>query len=275
VDETCQSEETLDKAVPSAVLPLLRTTSLGRCLEFYTETESTNDVAMRLARQGAAHGTTVVADRQTRGRGRLARTWFSPPASNLYFSVVLRLPVPVVRAPQLALVAALAVVRAVRSVGLDLPMGIKWPNDILLAGRKLAGILCEMEVETERLRHVVAGVGINVNVTGAQFPPDLAQTATSLREAAGRRVSRPQLLASCLNAFEMLLDPWCGAGLAPLLEECSRLSVLTGRWVKIMTPGGGVAGICRGLTADGALLVELADGARRHVLAGDVHVELG
>ena len=148
-------------------------------LVYLAVTDSTNRVAMEMAENGATHGTVVVADAQTAGRGRMGRRWVSPAGKNLYVSLLLRPPVPAVDAPQLALVAGVALADAVEAVGV--PAALKWPNDLYCRGRKAAGILAEMASGPDGVRHVVIGVGLNVNVEEEDFPTELRGAATSLR----------------------------------------------------------------------------------------------
>ncbi|HWS15327.1 MAG TPA: biotin--[acetyl-CoA-carboxylase] ligase, partial [Candidatus Methylomirabilis sp.] len=140
-------------------------------------TDSTNRVAMEMAEHGAKHGTVVVADAQTAGRGRMGRRWESPPGKNLYVSMLLRPPVPTVEAPQLSLVTGVALADAVEAMGVS--ASLKWPNDLYLGERKAAGILAEMASDPDGVRHVVIGVGLNVNMEEADFPPVLRGRATS------------------------------------------------------------------------------------------------
>ena len=149
-------------------------------------TDSTNRVAMEMAENGAKHGTVVVADAQTAGRGRMGRRWVSPAGKNLYVSLLLRPSVPTVDATRLALVAGVALADAVEAVGV--PASLKWPNDLYCGGRKAAGILAEMASDPDGVRHVVIGVGLNVNMEEADFPPDLRGTATSLRILRGEGI---------------------------------------------------------------------------------------
>ena len=193
-----------DKLLPEEVLQGLKTGVFTGPVHYFETLDSTNDLAKALAVQGAPEGTVVVAEAQTSGRGRLGREWDSPPGVGLYVSLVLRPMLPPMELPQITLTTAVAVVRAVRRVA-GLAPGIKWPNDLLLNGKKLGGILTEMETESDRIRHVVVGLGLNVNNPG--FPPELAATATSLALEAGRTFSRVNLLQAWLEEFEALYEP--------------------------------------------------------------------
>ncbi len=171
-----------DRLLAEEVLQGLKTRRFTGPVHHFETLDSTNDLAKQLAAQGAPEGAVVVAEAQTGGRGRLGREWNSPPGVGLYVSLVLRPMLPPMELPQITLTTAVAVVRAVRRVAGVAP-GIKWPNDLLLDGKKLGGILTEMETESDRIRHVVVGLGLNVN--NPEFPPELAATATSLALAAG------------------------------------------------------------------------------------------
>ncbi|MFA5204430.1 MAG: biotin--[acetyl-CoA-carboxylase] ligase [Lentisphaeria bacterium] len=261
-----------DKPLPSEVEPLLVTARFGRELVYHDRLDSTNRLAGVLAEAGAAEGLTVVADAQDAGRGRLDRNWHSPAGANLYFSVVLRPGVAPQSVPSLALAAGLAVLRAVGVLCPHLHVGLKWPNDLWLGGRKLGGILCELRSELDRVHHVIVGIGLNVNVPATDWPAALAGTAVSLREAQGKPVSRPLLLAEVLRRFEEVYDVWHRDGLKPLLPELETFSILHGRPVRVHDLAGGLSGIAVGITPAGALLLEQADGTRREVIAGDVRV---
>src|SRR5581483_2965854 len=186
-----------DRLGPAELAPHL--TGRWRRIEWRAEIDSTQRLARDLARAGAEEGTCVVAEAQSAGRGRLGRTWHSPPGTNLYCSVVLRPPLAPAAVPQLALVAGVAVAAAVAETT-TLSAEIKWPNDVLVGGRKVAGILTELEAELERVRFVIVGIGVNLNTTA--FPAELAERATSLALASGRPVDRAAFTGRLLAALE-------------------------------------------------------------------------
>jgi len=221
-------------------------------------TDSTNRVAMEMAENYAPHGTVVVADAQTAGRGRMGRPWVSPAGKNLYVSVLLRPPVPAVDATRLALVAGVALADAVEAVGV--PASLKWPNDLYCGGRKAAGILAEMASDPDGVRHVVIGVGLNVNMEEADFPPDLRDTATSLRIRAGRTFRRVDVLARLLDAFGTRYAEFIGGGFASIRDGWDRRDFLRGRRVLLRRQGGEGWGAVDGLDTVGALRF-LPDGA--------------
>jgi BirA family biotin operon repressor/biotin-[acetyl-CoA-carboxylase] ligase len=215
------------------------------------ETDSTNRVAMEMAENGARHGTVVVADAQTAGRGRMGRRWVSPAGKNLYVSLLLRPSVPTVDAPRFALVAGIALADAVEALGV--PAFLKWPNDLYCGGRKAAGILAEMASDPDRVRHVVIGVGLNVNMEAADFPADLRDTATSLRIQAGRAFRRVDVLARLLDAFGTRYGEFIGGGFSSLRDGWDRRDFLRGRRVLLRRQGTEEWGTADGLDTVGAL----------------------
>jgi len=260
--------------VPSAaeVQRLLKTGQFGRHFVFLDETDSTNRVATELAQADTPAGTVVVADRQTAGRGRMQRSWFSPPGLNLYFSLILRPQMPPGHVPQLSLVAGIALCRAIRGLFPELSPRTKWPNDVLIGRRKLAGVLCSMVSEMERVRHLVIGIGVNVNSRVTDMPAELADVATSVRMELGHDVSRPVVLARILDELEQAYKTWEEARLEPFLTDWRELSVLGGKHVVVDALDGQVEGDVVGLARSGELVVQLADGTCRQILGGDVHV---
>jgi len=218
------------------------------CLEV---TDSTNRVAMEMAENGAKHGTVVFADAQTSGRGRMGRRWESPAGKNLYVSLLLRPSVPTGDAPSLALVAGVALADAVEAAGV--PAALKWPNDLYCGGRKAAGILAEMASDPDGVRHVVIGVGLNVNAVEDDFPQYLRATATSLRICAGRAFRRVDVLVRMLDAFGARYAEFVGGGFASLRDGWDRRDFLRGRRVLLRRQGGEGWGTADGLDTAGAL----------------------
>jgi BirA family biotin operon repressor/biotin-[acetyl-CoA-carboxylase] ligase len=257
---------------PAELAPHL--TGTWRRIEWLAETDSTQRVARDLARRGVPEGTTVIAEAQTAGRGRLGRTWHSPAGLNLYCSVVLRPPIAPVLVPQIALVAGVAVAATIREAT-GLAAAIKWPNDVLVGGRKVAGILTEMEAEMERVRHVIAGIGVNLNTPRTAFPPALRRKATSLLLATGRRVERAGFAGRLLAALEARYGRYLALGFAAMRSEWESYSCLTGQTVRVAGAEGEVVGRVRGLDADGALRLEGRGGRALRVVAGEVTVRGG
>jgi len=243
---------------------LLNTKAFGRNFIFEPTVGSTMDVARDAAQHGAAEGTVASADEQTAGRGRLGRTWITPPAVNLATTLVLRPPHSVLR--DIAMIAPLAVVHAVEDV-CDLRLGIKWPNDLQVSGKKLAGILIETDLTDERRPLVLVGTGINVNFDAREHE-EIRDIATSLRTELGRECDREALLAAYLFRFEELYAA-AKIGESPLDRWKQRLLTL-GQQVHASWPGGEADGTAEDVAEDGALLIRTYDGALVRVEAGDV-----
>lgn len=247
----------------------LNTAVVGREVRVLTEVGSTNTVAMELAANGAPNGTVVVAERQTAGKGRLGRHWISP-NGNLYFSVILRPEIPLRSAPAITLMGAVAVATAIRQAT-ALPAAIKWPNDIQLAGKKVCGLLTELSAGQDGIRHVVLGIGIDVNMDMAQLPPELRPIATSLATEAGRIIDRTALLRAALQALDIwyarfLTDTGC------VLAAWQGLNITTGRRVAVTGAGRQLEGLAERIDDEGRLLIRGDDGALHTVSAGDVTV---
>jgi len=253
-----------------ALRRLRRETRFGRDIRYFDSLASTNTTARELALAGTPEGVVVIAEAQTRGRGRLGRSWVSPPYRNLYLSVLLRPPLPPAAAPQIALVAGLSAARAIAAFGATAQ--VKWPNDVLVDGRKVAGILTEMESDGDRIAAVILGIGINVNLALDEFPEELRDKAGSVAAALGHSVARHELADRLLSALERDYDLFCMQGFAALRDDWNRLSCLSGRSVEIADGTRRVAGAVIGLDADGSLLLRAADGTQVSVLAGDVTV---
>jgi BirA family biotin operon repressor/biotin-[acetyl-CoA-carboxylase] ligase len=224
---------------------------------------STNDEAQRLAVAGAAHGTVVTADAQHAGRGRQGRVWHSPPGENLYLSCILRPALAPAAATAITLAAGLGVADAVQRAGA--PAALKWPNDVLVHGRKLAGILTEMSTRGERVQHIIVGIGVNLE--SRSFPPGLGDTATSLA-LLGVPVERQRFVAELFSDLETWLDRFFAGGV-PALADAWLARAYRSR-VRATSRGQMVEGSIVGLDADGCLLVADEAGTRHRILAGDV-----
>ena len=242
----------------------------GRELYFYGETGSTNTDAKRLGEEGAPHGTVVAADMQTAGRGRRGRTWESPAGKDIYFSILLRPEFAPDKAAGLTLVMALAVARAVEEkCGVE--AGIKWPNDVVVNGKKICGILTEMTVETDYIQHVVTGVGINVNMDS--LPEEIRESATSLFLESGKKTARAELLQAALERFEEYYGKYAAdLGMDSILGEYNARLVNRDRQVRVLDPKGEWEGVAKGINASGELLVETSAGRTVEVYAGEVSV---
>ncbi|MBI4514355.1 MAG: biotin--[acetyl-CoA-carboxylase] ligase [Deltaproteobacteria bacterium] len=256
------------------IAPHLETVRLGRRLHCFDLLDSTNTRARELAEAGAAEGTAVIADRQSRGRGRLGRSWSSPPALNLYLSLILRPPLPPMAAPQITLVLGLAAAQAVREWTPE--VSIKWPNDLVSRGRKLAGILTEMATDEDRIRFVIAGIGVNLNGEAGDFPPELRDSAISLRSVTGASVDRGRFAARLLHHLELRYDEFVRDGFAAIAPCWQAYSGLTGAAIVVQSQSGDmserITGTVLGLADDGSLRLRQADGSERRIVAGEVTV---
>jgi BirA family transcriptional regulator, biotin operon repressor / biotin---[acetyl-CoA-carboxylase] ligase len=243
-------------------------TGTWRRIEWHAEIDSTQRRARELGHEGAPEGAVVVAEAQTAGRGRLGRTWHSPAGRNVYASILLRPEVTPSVVPQLALAVGLGAADAIETLGLR-PQ-VKWPNDVLLDGRKAVGILTEMEAELERVRLVVVGIGVNVNLECADLPVYLRETATSLHIAAGRRIDRVAFTAALLASIERTYQRFVREGFAGLRPAWDARDALRGRRVVRDVGGREVAGTVTGVDDDGALRLVDDHGVEQRVVAGEV-----
>ncbi len=244
---------------------------LGRDIRVFRQTTSTSDVVEKLARDGVAEGVVVFAEAQTAGRGRLGRTWVSPAGKGLWFSVLLR---PALRPPEatrLTIAAAVAVARAVRTQTGLVPE-VKWPNDLLLRGRKFGGILTELSGEQDRIRHVVLGIGLDVNLTVADLPGVLRRLATSLRLELGRTVPRAELAVAVLRELDAAYARVIDTGFETLADEWESLCTTIGRPIEVALGPRRIRGRAEALDGDGALLVRTEHGHLERLTGGDVTV---
>ena len=266
-------------AVPDLLLPEeidagLATRWLARDLRWLESTDSTNRVALDLARAGAAHGTSVVAEAQTAGRGRLGRSFFSPARRNFYGSSILRPRLLTSQAPPWILASAVAVAEAVeQTVGDPGAVEIKWPNDVLLGGLKTSGILMELSAEAARVVFLVLGIGVNLNVDRRDFPEEFRATATSLSSHCGRKIDRIAFAQRLYNALERALDACAERGFEALRPRFEARFRMRGRPLTVVDLDGvRQGGVAEGVAADGALLLRRDDGSQLRVVAGDVTI---
>lgn len=248
----------------------MQTKWAGRPVTFYSQVNSTNLQAKLDAENGAEQGALVVADMQTAGRGRRGRSWCSPAGTNVYFTLLLKPEYAADKASAVTLVMAMAVAEGIRET-CGVEAGIKWPNDIVIDGRKACGILTEMSVERDYIHYVVIGVGVNVGLQ--EFAPEVVATATSLQQECGRKVPRAALTANIMKAFEKYYETFLETqDMTGLLEDYNKLLVNRGREVRVLDPKGEFTGISRGINRTGELLVKRSDGTVEPVYAGEVSV---
>lgn len=261
-------------AVPDLLLPAeiavgLVTERIGRQIISFRETDSTNETAFKLAEEGAPEGTVVLAESQRRGKGRMGRRWESPPGMNLYCSIILRPAILPLQAVQMTFLSAVAVARAVEETTRLVPT-IKWPNDVLLSGRKVAGLLNEMGAETEKVNFIILGIGVNINMDAGQFPADLRSPATSLRMETGGAVDRKEFTRALIRALDSLYAAFLAGDYGVVRDEWLARCGMIGRRVHVSYRDSVVAGVATGIDDYGALLLTLDDGCVERVLAGDV-----
>ncbi|MBW2039401.1 MAG: biotin--[acetyl-CoA-carboxylase] ligase [Deltaproteobacteria bacterium] len=249
----------------------LGTQVFGHRIHAFSQVDSTNEVAFRLAMEGAKEGEVVVAEAQTRGKGRMRRSWESPLGFNIYLSLILRPKIPPSRIPLITLMAAVASAEAIEEVTALAPT-IKWPNDLLTRRRKLGGILTEADMEMDRINFVILGIGINVNMPRNFFPLPLKDRATSLREELGREISRAVLIQALLRKMEVWYRRLSENKGGELRQRWEDLSQVKGREVEVSFMGEMIKGKALGIDEDGALLVQEAGGRVKRIVAGDVRV---
>ncbi len=245
---------------------------VGRDIRVFQETSSTNDVAEKLGRDGAKEGVVVFAEAQTCGRGRLGRKWLSPPRKGLWFSVLLRPDLRPQAATQLTVAAATALARAIRAQT-QLTPEIKWPNDILLNGRKVAGVLTELSAELDHIKYVILGIGVDVNLSATEFPPELRKLATSLKLETGRTIHRADLAAAILRELDHDYALIQQQQFLRLAEEWAEQCATLGRRVSLRVGERVVHGHAEALDEDGALLLRTEHGRLERVIGGDVTFE--
>ena len=258
-----------DLLTPSEIKPLLKTKWIGKKIHYFETLDSTNSQAYQLALNGAEEGEMVIAESQERGKGRLGRHWFSPPFLNLYLSVILRPNISPHQASLITLMAAVSTADAIWKFSGLLPL-IKWPNDILLGGRKVAGLLNEIQSEMDRIHFVILGVGINLNMDEKMFSEEIKSIATSLKIEMGQTISRKNFLQSLLQELEKWYTIFMKEGSAFILKAWRDRAHIKGRRVRVTSFGEKLMGIAVDVDSDGALILEMADGKRKRVLAGDI-----
>jgi BirA family biotin operon repressor/biotin-[acetyl-CoA-carboxylase] ligase len=258
-----------DLLTSSEIKPLLKTKWMGKRIHHFRIIDSTNSKAFQLALSGAEEGEVVISESQEKGRGRLGRQWFSPPSVNLYLSVILRPRIPPHQAPLITLMAAVATADTIHKFSGLLPL-IKWPNDILLRDRKVAGLLNEIHSEMDQVRFVILGIGVNLNMDEKRFSKEIRTLATSLKIEMGQAVSRKDFVQSLLFELERWYSVFLEEGGAVVLKAWKDRANIRGRRVKVTSFGETVVGTAIDVDSDGALILETEDRKQRRVMAGDV-----
>lgn len=255
--------------IDSEILKTLLKGRIGVSITYLASAGSTNTVAWELAEKGAPHGTVVVADCQTKGRGRLGREWISPAGHNIYMSVILRPSMRLRDATLLTIVAAVAVAGALRD-DTGVHLSIKWPNDLMVSDKKIGGILCEVKSVNGEMAFGIIGIGVNVNSAVSALPPQIRGTATSLRGETKKEHSRTDLIAAILNRLDNWIHIMDASGRGPLLNEWRRLSSTLKMPVKVVVGTETVSGFAEDIDDEGMLLLRMPSGIVRRISSGDV-----
>jgi len=249
-----------------------KTKVIGRDIQVFEQTTSTNDVIEKLARDSVKEGVVVFAESQTKGRGRLGRKWISPTHKGLWFSILLRPDLRPQEATQLTVASAIALRRAIQSET-GLKPEIKWPNDILIGGKKVAGILTELSAELDKVRYVILGIGIDVNQDANEFPAELKKIATSLKIEAGETISRAELAVSILQELDEDYSRICAGKFPEVADEWEGNCVTIGKNVMVQIGERKIRGRAESLDDDGALLLRSEHGHLERITGGDVTLE--
>ena len=275
--ETVKKKGYVLKSVPdrldaARIQAFLQTERLGRVIHHFGTVESTQMLAHGYVREGAADGTVVIAEEQTAGRGRMLRPWESAAGKGVWMTVILQPDVAPHQAPQFTLVAAVAVVNAMKALYPDLEPEIKWPNDILLNGRKCTGILTEMVAEADRVQALLIGIGINVNQQPDDFPQELQSIATSIAVELGREVDRAEFVAKVLHYLESYGDQYVKNGFSQIKVLWEKASATIGRQVRATTLREVIEGVAIGITETGVLEIKTAAGEVKGVYSADIEL---
>jgi len=257
--------ETPDTLTPGEIKAGLKTKVIGKEIKYFKEIESTNIIAREIA-DSVDEGTLVIAESQTAGRGRLGRKWISP-EGGIWFSIILKPKTQPLYAPQITLLAGVSVTRTIRSFGL--PAKIKWPNDILINGKKVCGILTELRAEADIIDYLIVGIGIDANVDTESFPDEIRDSSTSLMKEMGVKINRVEFVRKLLEEFEALYLEFQKEGFPPILEEWRNMSATIGEWVKISTQARTIYGEAIGVDSEGALILETSEGHLEKIVAGN------
>jgi BirA family biotin operon repressor/biotin-[acetyl-CoA-carboxylase] ligase len=245
---------------------------IGRDIRVFEQTTSTNDVVEKLARDGVKEGVVVFAESQTKGRGRLGRVWTSPVRKGLWFSILLRPNLRPQETTQLTVAAATALWRAINGIT-GLSPEIKWPNDILIGGKKVVGILTELSAEVDRVKHITLGVGVDVNLAVDEFPAELRKVATSLRIEMGKPIVRAELATAILRELDLDYARVCAGKFPQLADEWEERCATIGKQVVVGIGERKLRGRAESLDDDGALLLRTEHGRLERIIGGDVTLD--
>ena len=266
-DEEFKLKEDLTLLLPHKLKDSLKTNYIGKEIHYFREVDSTNEVAKKLAREGAPEGTIVIAESQSRGKGRRGKKWVSP-LGGAWLSIILRPNTLPINAPQLTFIAGVAAAKTIKEeYGLD--AGIKWPNDVLIDDKKVCGALTEISTEINTIDYIVTGIGIDANIDVNLLPPELKETTTSLKSELNKEISRMILVQKFLGNFEVMYDEFNKGNFQEILRKWRQLSKTIGRQVEIRKGTEFVRGEAVGVNSKGALILELEDGTLKKIISGE------
>ncbi|GHH98208.1 biotin--[acetyl-CoA-carboxylase] ligase [Neobacillus kokaensis] len=263
--------KTTEKVTADEIMLGLTTSFIGRNIHYEESVESTQKIAHRLASQGVPEGTVVIADEQKSGKGRMNRNWHSPKYTGIWMSLILKPNIPLTKAPQLTLLTAVAVVQGIEEITGLIPE-IKWPNDILIAGKKVTGILTELQAEADQIHSIIIGIGINVNQKQEDFPLELQEKASSLFIETGKTISRAELIRCIFMHFEKLYTLYLEKGFMPIKLLWEGYAVSIGKIIKARTLTDVIEGEALGITDEGVLKIEDQSGFVHQVYSADIEL---
>lgn len=258
-----------DRLIPMEIRYGLNTRIIAQDIIAYDEVSSTNDIALDLAGRGVKEGTVVVAERQTKGRGRLSRDWFSPARKGIWTSIVFYPEFKPVELCQINLILGVAIAEAVKKET-SLHVRLKWPNDIIISKKKVGGILLEMSAEMDKIKNLIAGIGINVNIPKKDFPLALRETASSLSIEKGSEIDRVSLFREILCQIERYYLLFKKSGFTPVRGKWLDYNETLGRYIEVKTGGENFYGQAVDIDIDGALVIRLENGILKKIMSGDV-----
>lgn len=275
--ETVKKKGYVLTGVPNSLSPtqielFLNTERFGRNIHHFDVVDSTQTIAHKLAQEGAPDGTVIIGEEQTAGRGRMARPWESVHGTGIWMTIIVRPDVTPQQASSYTLVVAVAVSKAIKTLYKNVEPAIKWPNDLLINGKKCTGILTEMQAEADCVQALLVGIGINANQIEADFSPEIADIATSLRLAAGEEINRAALVATILQYLEQYTEIFVKEGFTSIKKAWEQASCTIGRRIEVTTIREQFEGIASGITDEGVLQLTQDNGTVRTIYSGDVRI---
>jgi BirA family transcriptional regulator, biotin operon repressor / biotin---[acetyl-CoA-carboxylase] ligase len=261
-----------DKVTENEIQFGLQTKRLGQTIYYEESVESTQKIAHRLSYEGYPEGTLVISEEQVAGRGRMTRSWYSPKYTGIWMSLILRPNLPPQKAPQFTLIAAVAISQAIEEIS-GIESEIKWPNDILIRGKKVTGILTELQADADKIHSIIIGMGINVNQSSTDFAADIKPIATSIAIEAKKKIPRAQLVRRILEKLEIYYDLYMEEGFRPIKLMWESRAVSIGKNIIARTINGTIEGKALGITDEGILQLEDAQGIIHHIYSADIEIK--